>query len=209
MTALATVLVYQRASGTQLIWVPLGSVEASAVPSEVLDLVAYNGGDGARFHLQVFSDYACAHCRTLVDDLPKAVSGLGVEVSTTWRAFPPGSGANGVLLHRAAYCLGERPGADMDWVRRELFRMAEAPPPFDWATLTRTLGPADHEQFSDCIDEEAVPETIQRDIDDAIRLNLIATPSILFNGFLITGNPGPRALEATLKHLSRASMSAS
>jgi protein-disulfide isomerase len=109
------------------------------------------------------------------------------ECSVVWRHFPDED--SGVLAARAAVCAAEQ--GVFESVNKALFEAlgADASHPPCWVCIASQGGVGDTAKFRECLASTRSLAAVRMDVEAARRLRVVATPTILINGYLYAGLP--------------------
>lgn len=152
-----------------------------------------------------FSDFMCPFCRRgafLVKNLLKEYE---PRVELVFKNYPIDSACNRMvgksihpracLLSKAAICADKR---GKFWRFHDIFFEDPDMTRGDILELAEREG-MDRKEFEDCLDSQEVQRLIDKDVDDAVKLNINATPSFLINGRLLVGLPIPKVFKLILE----------
>jgi protein-disulfide isomerase len=152
-----------------------------------------------------FADFRCPQCararltfKQLLDGNPNAIRLIFHHYPLDSSCNPnvpqqvhPGSCAASV----AAECAGEQ---GKFWEYADLlFSDQKEYTPADFSGLAGKLN-LDLNRFQSCIDDGKVKEHIRRDIEEAERIGIKATPTLIINGHFIEGLPAPQKLASLI-----------
>lgn len=167
------------------------------------------GPADAALTIHEFVDFRCPQCANARDTLLKFQHANPDDVRIVFRHYPLDQQCNTSMQGQvhpgacaasmAAECAAEQGKfweyADLLFADQAKFKRAD----FDAHARTARL---DFEQFSACMDDGHTEALVKNDIDEALRLEIKATPTLVVNGRLIRGLPPVNKL-ATLVTLQK------
>ena len=166
------------------------------------------GPADAALTIHEFVDFRCPQCANARDTLLKFQQANPDDVRIVFRHYPLDQQCNTGMKSQvhpgacaasmAAECAAEQGKfweyADLLFADQTKFKRTD----FDAHARTARL---DFEQFSACMDDGRTEALVKNDIDEALRLEIKATPTLVVNGRLIRGLPpvGKLATLVTLR----------
>ncbi len=167
------------------------------------------GPSDAVLTIHEFVDFRCPQCANARDTLMKFQRANPSDVRIVFRHYPLDQQCNTGMqsqVHpgacaaaRAAECAAEQGKfweyADRLFAEQTEFKRTD----FDAHARTARL---DFEQFGACMDDGRTEALVKNDIDEALRLEIKATPTLVVNGRIIRGLPPVNKL-ATLVTLQK------
>lgn len=167
------------------------------------------GPSDAVLTIHEFVDFRCPQCANARETLMKFQRANPNDVRIVFRHYPLDQQCNTSMkgqVHpgacaaaRAAECAAEQGKfweyADLLFADQTRFKRTD----FEAHARTAKL---DFEQFSTCVDDGHTAALVKNDIDEALRLEIKATPTLVVNGRLIRGLPPVNKL-ATLVTLQK------
>ena len=167
------------------------------------------GPSDAVLTIHEFVDFRCPQCANARDTLMKFQHANPNDVRVVFRHYPLDQQCNtgmkgqvhpgACAASMAAECAAEQGKfweyADLLFAEQTKFKRTD----FDAHARTARL---DFEQFGACMDDGRTEALVKNDIDEALRLEVKATPTLVVNGRLIRGLPPIKKL-ATLVTLQK------
>jgi protein-disulfide isomerase len=158
------------------------------------------GASEPKVTIFVYGDYGCAACRTLESTL-NGVLAKTTDVAVVWKDMPnevahAGSGDAAV----AARC-AQQQGAFWDY-HDLLFAQAEGFSVNSFVAMAQALD-LDAQTFGDCISNQATRPLVVRDIDEALRLGITATPFLFIGDRRVSGAIEASAIEGLISEARR------
>ena len=167
------------------------------------------GPADAMLTIHEFVDFRCPQCAKARDTLLKFQRANPDDVRIVFRHYPLDQQCNTSMQGQvhpgacaasmAAECAAEQGKfweyADLLFAEQTRFKRTD----FDAHARTARL---DFEQFSACMDDGRATALVKNDIDEALRLEIKATPTLVVNGRVIRGLP-PVSKLATLVTLQK------
>lgn len=146
----------------------------------------------------LFTDYACPACTNLdltFRRLPTEVTRrIAIDVRHAWRS---GSDNASRELALAAECA--RAAGVFELVDSALYHLPASQTDADWEDFATRFGIDDPADFRLCVVEERFRDHLSLDSTVTSALDLIATPSFIWDGLLYVGSPPASALEEILR----------
>ncbi|MBN1585591.1 thioredoxin domain-containing protein [Candidatus Uhrbacteria bacterium] len=160
----------------------------SPTPLEMPTIVFGNpmvGNNSARVTIVEFSDYLCGPCGSLDQTLTRLAGEYPNDVRLVWKDFPnekshPGS----VEAAMAARCAADQ-GAFWEY-HRAIFSDQTGLNTDGYVQIADSLG-LDTEKFRNCQENRLSEPLVRRDLEEALRLRLDATPYIFVNDRRLSG----------------------
>ena len=158
---------------------------------------ATRGPKEAAISLTEFSDFHCPFCKSFQDTLSQAVRKHEKTVRHVFRNLPSESHPGSLRMRtaRAAFCAGEQ---DLFWQYYDALFAAEEITPGQLDLIAARVGLA-MPRFKDCLDSEASRAAVLRDIQEAKRLGVDGTPTLVINGKIVRGAISIERLESLLE----------
>lgn len=154
------------------------------------------GAADAPVTMVVFSDFQCPACKVLADQVHTLAERHPGRFSVVYRHFPLPSHSQALPAARASECAA-RQGRFAAY-HDALFASQETLGYTPWQKFAQTAGVPDVEAFQRCFSEPGRVEQLARDTEDAKRLGLTGTPTLLLNGRRFNGVPPIDVLEREL-----------
>ena len=165
------------------------------------------GPSNAVLTIHEFVDFRCPQCARARETLMKFQHANPNDVRVVFRHYPLDQQCNPGMRSQvhpgacaaamAAECAGEQGKfweyADLLFANQANFRRVD----FEAHAQTARL---DVEQFTTCMDDGRTEALVKNDIDEAIRLEVKATPTLVVNGRLIRGLPPVKKLATLVTH---------
>ena len=150
----------------------------------------------------VFSDYQCPYCRVLAARIDSLSAKSRSMISLIYRNAP-------IPAHRfarsaafAAECAGQ--AGKFERAHRLLFRDVDSIGVRSWGRFAELVNVKDSAAFSACVRDSVPVTTIRGDEQDAKRLSIHGTPTLLINEELVQGAPTTDELTALIAKHGRA-----
>lgn len=152
-----------------------------------------------------FVDFRCPQCARARLTFKQLMEGNPNDIRLIFRHYPLDSSCNPSVSQQvhpgscaasiAAECAGEQSKfweyADLLFSDQKEYTRAEL------STLAENLN-LDVTRFQACLDDGKVKEHIRKDIEEAERIGIKATPTIVINGHLIEGLPTPQKIASLI-----------
>src|SRR2546425_4494460 len=153
---------------------------------------------GAPVTIVTFSDFHCAFCKRVVPTLTQILSRYGEKVKLVYRDFPMDG------LHPQARNAAEAARCAHDqgkfWEYHDaLFANAPKAGPEQLKAYAQQVG-LELPSFERCLASGTHAATVQKSVDEAIRLGVTGTPAFFINGELLSG---AQPLEALTRAIER------
>ena len=147
-----------------------------------------------------FVDYQCPFCSKGTKILKEFVSKKGNNIRLIQRDFPLPSHKDARMAAEAAECADEQ-GKFWDYTEL-LFSNQQS---LSGGNLQEYATRVDlnREQFRDCLHGERQSQEVDKDITDAKMAGISSTPSILINGYYISGIPSFEYLEEVIADIEQ------
>lgn len=166
----------------------LSGVKKTTEPRPVSMDDHVKGNPGAKNTFIAYEDYQCPSC-AVVDEMLNAVPNEFTDTKFIYRNFPLIQiHKNAVISAYAAEAAGEQ---GKFWEMHDLIfknqsSWSELSSPLEFfAQLAQQAGVGDINKFKTDVSSGKYKERIQKDLVDALSLNLPGTPSMYFNGHLL------------------------
>jgi len=159
--------------------------EPSAFRAEVgVEGAPFRGPAAAPVTIVTFSDFHCAFCKRVVPTLTRILSRYGEKVKLVYRDFPiDGLHPQARNAAEAARCAHDQ---GKFWEYHDaLFANAPKAGP-ELRTYAQQVG-LDLPSFERCLASGTHAATVQKSVDEAIRLGVTGTPAFFVNGELLSG----------------------
>ncbi|MDT8370325.1 MAG: thioredoxin domain-containing protein [Longimicrobiales bacterium] len=146
----------------------------------------------------VISDYQCAYCAALHEDL--AWLSLRHEIRVAWVHLPL---LGGVSREAAAVsvCAGRQ--GRFELMNDLLFTLRDSLGRIPWEEFAVRAGVGNLAQFTACVDDDALHEEINATTARLRRSGVRGTPTILIDRHLLTGYPGREIADHLLREISQ------
>ena len=144
------------------------------------------GGKEAAVVIVEFSDFQCPFCKQSQGALRKVLQTYGDQVRLVFKHLPLGIHSESLAAARAAFCAGEQ---NSFWQYHDALFAADALSPEKLKLMAADLG-LDLPRFTACSESERSREAVLRDVREAGRLGVDATPTFIVNGTLKEGALG-------------------
>ena len=135
-----------------------------------------------------FSDYICSPCAILDFDLKRLIEEYPNDVRLVWKDFPnekqhPGASEAAV----AARCAGYQ---NAFWEFQRILLAGQAGASTESYNMMAEVLELDTDQFSDCLTNNQSKPLVERDMKEALRLRIDATPYVFINDRRLSGAVG-------------------
>ncbi len=155
---------------------------------EVKESDVVSGSDQAKVTVVEFSDFECPHCKTLYENVQKAVASYGDQVRVVFKHLPlpfHTQAENAALASQCAYEQGKFDVyADYLFKKQSEWSKANGLQKFkDYAWWLKL----DFRKFSQCLDNGTYKDVVNQDKEEANTLLLSATPATFVNGTFLDG----------------------
>jgi len=173
--------------------------EPAAFRAEVgVEGAPFRGPAAAPVTIVTFSDFHCAFCKRVVPTLTQILSRYGEKVKLVYRDLPMDG------LHPQARNAAEAARCAHDqgkfWEYHDaLFANAPKASPEQLKTYAQQVG-LELPSFERCLASGTHAATVQKSVDEAIRLGVTGTPAFFINGELLSG---AQPLEALTRAIER------
>lgn len=143
------------------------------------------GAKNAKITIVEFADFACGPCGTLDTALQKILKNYPSTVRLVWKDLPNSAkDKEAAAAANAARCADDQ-GAF--WAYHDyLFANQDGLNTANYRQIATTLG-LDVGNFTNCLDKTLNQPIIDKDIEEAIRLRIDATPYLFINGQRLSG----------------------
>jgi protein-disulfide isomerase/uncharacterized membrane protein len=163
------------------------------------------GPPQALLTISEFVDFRCPQCARARETLSQFQQSNPDKVRVIFRHYPLDQACNSALSQQvhpsacagafAAECAGEQGKfweyADLLFADQKQYTRQ------DLQTYARTAG-LDVERFTQCMNEGRTATLVKADVEEAERINVKATPTLVINGRMIEGLPPPQRLALIL-----------
>jgi protein-disulfide isomerase len=150
------------------------------------------GPPGAPVTIVQFSDYLCPACRRSHEVVRRVLARYGDQVRYVYRDFPLRSHSWAFKAAEAARCAADQ---DKFSAYQDLLFHSEVElNPDHLKEYARRMG-LEMQAFTACLDSGAHAAEVQQDIDEARRIGVSVTPTVIVNGRLTGGSLSPEALQ--------------
>jgi len=163
------------------------------------------GPPQALLTISEFVDFRCPQCARARAVLKQLIQGNPNDIRVIFRHYPLDSECNPSITHQihpascaasiAAECAGEQGDfweyADLLFADQKEYTTADLEGFADKLNLDRP-------RFQACLADGQIKERIKRDIEEADRVGVKATPTLVINGHLIEGIPAPHKLASLI-----------
>ncbi|MGE0680337.1 MAG: thioredoxin domain-containing protein [Candidatus Binatia bacterium] len=159
------------------------------------------GPTQALLTISEFVDFRCPQCALAREVLAQLVEGNPNDIRLIFRHYPLDSECNPKITHQvhptscaasiAAECAGEQ-GQFWEYAE-QLFANQKEHTRTDLEDHARKLK-LDLGRFQSCLSEVNIKDLVRKDIEEAERIGVKATPTLIINGHLIEGLPTPHKL---------------
>lgn len=176
---------------------------APGAPVEVDDWKTYSryghevGSPQSEVTVVIFSDFQCPFCITFSRTMSETIAKRGDKIRFVFRHFPiaelhPFAAATA----RAAVCSAEQ-GRFKEF-HDLAFSLADSISSVSWENLAVRAGVADVDRFSGCLADPTTDAQLDRDAEDAERLGVRGTPTLLVNQWKIPGALSTTQLDSVI-----------
>lgn len=133
-----------------------------------------------------FSDFQCPFCRTSYRVLKELRRTRGTDFALTYRHLPLQE------VHPQAFnaAVAAECAAGQDRFASfhdELFEQPNLVRASEWLSLAEKAGIRDLDRFGSCLQQDRAADRVRRDLAVADSLGLVATPTFIVNGRVVTG----------------------
>lgn len=143
------------------------------------------GAKTPRLNLVEFSDFECVHCQSMYIALTSALKAFPNDVNLVWKNLPnPSAHPNAIPAAIAAHC-ADRQGKF--WPYHDLLLARQQ---YLSENLYKQIAEEiklDTERFASCYASKDTMGVIQKDLDEAKALGILATPTLYFGAQKIVG----------------------
>jgi len=163
------------------------------------------GPTQALLTISEFVDFRCPQCARAREVLAQLLDGNPNDIRLIFRHYPLDSECNPKITNQvhptscaasiAAECAGEQ-GRFWEYAE-QLFTDQKEYTRADFAGYATKLN-LDLGRFQSCLDETNAKDFVRRDIEEAERIGVKATPTLVINGHLIEGLPTPHKLASLI-----------
>ncbi len=160
----------------------------------------YLGNKDAKITIIEFSDYQCPFCRKARPILNDLLAKRGDKIKIVYRDFPLAFHKNAKIAAAAAECADEQ-GAFWEY-NELLFDNQRSLDVENLKKYAKSIG-LDVEKFNHCLDSGKQNIEVEKDVADAKIAGISGTPSILINGYYISGVPSLAYLEEVIADVER------
>lgn len=165
------------------------------------------GPADAPIQLVVFSDFECPWCHKNAHVLDELLKQYPNQLSIVFKNFPLGKACNPLVtkeMHAHACELARAGVAAHEqgkfWPFHDaLFARDTAPSPKELAQIAKRVG-LNVDEFEQAVNSEAAYAKVKQDVDLAVSLDLIRTPSVFLNGRLLSSQ-GTKQLPQVIEQL--------
>jgi len=160
----------------------------------------YLGGKDAKITLIEFADYQCPFCSKVRPVLNDLLAKKGDKIKVVFRDLPLPSHQNAKVAAEAAECADEQ---GKFWGFHDL--LFDNQGSLDSESLKGYAKSAglNLEEFTQCLESGRQRKEVDQDAADARLAGIRSTPSILVNGYYITGNPSVAYLEEVIADVEK------
>jgi len=155
----------------------------------------YLGSKDAPITIIEFADYQCPFCSKITPMLKDLLANNKDKIKIVFRDFPLSSHKNAQTAAEAAECVDEQ-GKFWEY-NGLLFDNQQSLTSERLKEYARNSG-LDAEKFTQCLDSGKQSLEVEKDIEDAKMAGISSTPSILINGYYISGRPTLAYLEEVI-----------
>jgi protein-disulfide isomerase len=155
------------------------------------------GGADAPVTVVVFSDFQCPACRLLADNLGTLRAKYPGRIAVVYRHFPLPNHPFAMAAAQASECAAQQ--GRFEAYHNALFREQNAIGDTSWTRFAARAGVPDLASFERCTSETQRSAALARDLTDAKRLGVMATPTLLINGLRLDGTPPFNTLEGYIQ----------
>lgn len=157
------------------------------------------GESTAPVRLVEFSDLECPACRMYHQStLPRLVERFGDSLSVEISHLPLPGHRFAVAAARAAVCAAAQ-GRTSEFVEH-VFKAQDSIGLKSWTSFAVAAGMKDTAEFMRCSASQSTASAVERSISVASRLGVVATPTLMVNGWVLGNDPDElaRVISATL-----------
>ena len=144
------------------------------------------GGAEAAVVVIEFSDFQCPFCKKSQGALKKVLQTYGNQVRLVFKHLPLEIHSESFASARAAFCAGEQ---NSFWQYHDALFAADQLSPEKFKRMAADLG-LDPAAFTACFESERSRAAVLKDVREAARLGVNATPTFIVNGTLRQGALG-------------------
>lgn len=143
------------------------------------------GSNTAPVSVVAFTDFHCPYCKLVQPTLQSLLVRYGDRIRIVHRDFPIARlHPLAQLAHEAARCAAEQDGF---WAYHD--KILAGPASADIGQLrdyARDTG-LDDDLFQECLESHRHEQSVQKDVDEGIRLGVRGTPTFFINGLILRG----------------------
>ncbi len=157
------------------------------------------GPTDATITIVEYTDFTCSACQEMAESILYIQQLLPNDVRHIYKAVP-NDGANEMATPAAvaSYCAGNQ---GKFWEYHDLLYANQNQISRNFFYSLADYLELDREAFSECYENNETLPLVQRTYEEALRLNLVATPTIFINEFSYTGSMTTTELELRVREL--------
>lgn len=157
------------------------------------------GGKDAPVTVVVFSDFQCPACRLLADNLELVREKHPGQIAVIYRHYPLPNHEHAASAARASECAARQ--GRFEAYHNALFQDQGSIGDTSWTRFAARAQVPDSAAFGECMRDPGSSARVGQDLQDAKRLGVMGTPTLLINGVRLDGAPKLDVLEG---YISRA-----
>lgn len=156
----------------------------NAVRLNVIALGPAKGGEDALVTIVEFSDFQCPFCRQAANTLDSIVKSYGNRLRLVYKHLPLPMHPQAFQAAQASVCADKQ---GKFWQYHDSLFSANVDISLAYLQKIAVEIGLNVEQFSFCLNSDSARETVVRDMQEAQKLKIEATPTFLINGKLVKG----------------------
>jgi protein-disulfide isomerase len=141
------------------------------------------GDKGAPVTIIEFSDFQCPFCKGAQGALKRVLQAYGKNVRLVFKNLPLEMHAQALPAARAAFCAGEQ---NRFWQYHDALFTSNNLAPETLKNIAAGLG-LNQPKFEECVSSEPSRAAVLKDVEEARRLGVDATPTFIINGTFVRG----------------------
>ena len=157
------------------------------------------GPTDATITIVEYTDFTCSACQEMAASILYIQQLLPNDIQHIYKAVP-NDGGNDMATPSAvaAYCAGNQ---GKFWEYHDLLFANQSTISTDLFYSLAGYLELDNEAFAECYENNETLPLVQRSYEEALRLNLVATPTVFINEFSYTGAMSTTELELRVREL--------
>lgn len=157
------------------------------------------GAENPAVRIVEFGDYQCRHCAQLASDLDHVIETFPEQVQVVWKDMPNASTHEYAEQAAVAAHCAKRQGKFWQY-HDQLFAQQTRISESLFRSIAQDLD-LDTQQFIQCFDSQNTLPVVQRDLEEALALELNATPTVFIGDERIVGQVSRAEIMAKVRQL--------